>query len=143
MPLRNPPEPEILPSNQLPTRKRVNQNRQRPRPPLFYQLHPPIWQYRRHRHDAPRRCVGPVGALADASVHDADVADSFEVGFCVGGGLRFVVMGPGAEFFEGGGVGAGEEGGLVVHVGFAVEDAGGGEMVPACEGGPVTDLGSC
>ena len=82
-----------------------------------------------------------VGALADAFVHHADIADGFAVGFCVGGGLRFVVVGPGAEFFEGGGVGAGEEGGLVIHVGFAVEDAGGVEVVPACEGGPVVDLG--
>ena len=63
-----------------------------------------------------------VEAFADAFVHHADVADGFAIGICVAGGLRFVVVGPGAESLEGGGVCAGEECGLVVHIGFAVED---------------------
>jgi hypothetical protein len=55
--------------------------------------------------------------------------------------LRFVAVGPGAEFFERCGVAAGEKSGLVVHVGFAVEDAGGFEPGPAGKGGPAADLG--
>ena len=50
-----------------------------------------------------------VEAFADAFVHHADVADGFAIGICVAGGLRFVVVGPGAESLEGGGVCAGEE----------------------------------
>ena len=56
-------------------------------------------------------------------------------------GFAFRGRGPGAEFLEGCGVAAGEEGGLVVHVGFAVEDAGRFEPGPAGEGGPAADLG--
>jgi hypothetical protein len=83
LPLRNPPKPNILPSNQPPTRKRMNQNHQRPRPPLLHQLHPPIRQYRRHSHDPSCRRIRTVEPFADAFVHHADVADGFEIGFCV------------------------------------------------------------
>jgi len=67
--------------------------------------------------------VRAVEALADAFVQRAEVADGFEIGVRVGGGLGFVLAGPGAEFLEGGGVVAGEEGGLVGQVGVAVEDS--------------------
>jgi hypothetical protein len=47
---------------------------------------------------------------------------------------------PSAQFFKRRGVWTGVEGCVVVHVRFAVEDAGGLEPVPSGDGSPVPDL---
>ena len=79
--------------------------------------------------------------IADSCVHETQIIHGFEVGLGVFAGESFLVRSLGAQLLERRGIGSGVEGRLVVHVRFAVEDAGGLEPIPACKEGPVADLG--